>query len=338
MKTIYLLFALTSITILSSCYSNKKLVDVKSDGKMNVSNYRTVERDDRLDYLNFGAEAQVGHDWTINPGAKAQFGSMNSGIWSGSLNYRFKIRPNIFDNYEADKKVPALILNATYSYPIWSVKKTGTVKILLAENESLNFTAYTIDKNSPFYRFVSLEGGVNYTSSNGESDLWVEYKRNQSNQAINFADGFPDGNAIINQASISGYVGVRLSQFINTCISGKAESTSFKGVKKELWDIRFGLKPLIFAFAPDINYTYNIYENFETTSHQEYAQVNDFIQKSWLGHSIGISFTSYWDSIANRSWTYFAEWGVTPGYKEKYFDTRYTRIGLKLGFTSHGKR
>ena len=137
----------------------------------------------------------------------------------------------------------------------------------------MNFTAYTIDKNSPFYRFVSLEGGVNYTSSNGESDLWVEYKRNQSNQAINFADGFPDGNAIINQASISGYVGVRLSQFINTCISGKAESTSFKGVKKELWDIRFGLKPLIFAFAPDINYTYNIYENFETTSHQEYAQV-----------------------------------------------------------------
>jgi len=317
--------------MLTGCFSGRTIVDSTPDGIIKIGEYTTVKAEDRVDFINFGATLPMGPDLAISPGTKFQFGSFDKGVLSGNAQYKFKIGGKIFDNYSADTKVPSLLMNITYNYPIWKTQKIGKVKI------PLNPAAYTVDEHSPFFHILGIEGGVGYSAVNSESELWAVNKKNEYDALVAFEDGFPEGNANINQASVSGYIGLRYSNFINTKMSGNVEGIHYEGMRKQIIDVRLGLKPLIYSYAPDINYSYLIYESFEPDAYQEYVKLEDFLDKNYFGFHVGVSMTTFWEFSNTISMSYFWEFGVEPGYMEKYFNTAYSRIGLMIGFVPKKK-
>ncbi len=305
-----------------------------ADGQLGVSDYRTVEKSDKIDYLALGFGANANNPSALFLKTPFQLGSFKSGLISGEMGFNFNIRRKpdwVEDDYSSDQTIPNIFGKSTFTYPIAAKKKTGVAKIILSNDSPEQLGAYTIDKNSSFYRIVSLEGGFGFDVTEFESTKWALDKISNSPTPISFS-GQPEGNTVINQGTVSGYFGLRLSQFINTYISGSSEGVTYTGQKKEVLDVRIGLVPLIHSTAHSINYTYNTYENSTWTTQQEFVPVQDFLKKSWLGHSIGVSWTSFSDAL-NVSTTCFIDWYVIPGYKENYFDTQYIRVGYNFGIS-----
>lgn len=313
--------------LLTSCYSGRMIIDSTPDGRMGVDEYTTAKLTDKVDFISLGATAPIADDHSCL-GTRFQFGSFKDGIISGQLFYKAKLGRDVFHHYKTDQFVLPIIANGAYAYRFLSWEKVGKIKIPLSE------TAYTVDESTSYYGILCGEGGIGISKVNNKSMVWAEQKMASSD--VIFEDGFPKGRAIINQSSVSGYVGLRFSYFLNTFISGKSDGVTYAGRRKELWDIRLGLKPLIYAAAPDIHYTY-----FSTTDLQtvdEFVPVNSFLTKNYIGFNFGVSWTTIIKNTVPISISYALDLGVEPGYTEKYMNTFYGRLGLFLGFEPTRKK
>ena len=90
---------------------------------------------------------------------------------------------------------------------------------------------------------------------------------------------------------------------------------------------------LLYSFAPAINYTYQVTENSNTVFVNELVHPRDFLNKSLLGFNIGVSKTMFMKILSKFDMTasYFGQFGVDPGYNEKYFNNVYFRAGIMIG-------
>lgn len=324
-KRFYYLSVISISFFLSGCYSGKMIVDSTPNGVMGVDNYTTVKIEDPVDVLGFGVSIPMSPGkLTMDPTVKYQKGSFEKSIINFDLSYKFGIGGNIFETYQAEKFVAPLTFQAAYTHPLKVWNKTGKVNIPLYPN------AYTIDKKSPFLRLLNVEGGIGYASIFSESTLWADQK-SEATGAI-FRGGFPDGNAIINQGIVYAHLGIRLSHFINTFISGNAEGKNYSGRRKEVWDVRFGVRPLIFSMAPDILYTYDVLENSNWVEKNEYVKISSFLKKSIIGYNMSVSRTTFIEMNKSLAFINFFDFGINPGYSEKFISNLYVRFGMIFGF------
>lgn len=329
--SIFIIFLFVAGFLLSGCYTGKNIIDSTPSGLMGIDKYTTVKVDDPATFVSVGGSLSINSpDLLSELGTRFQFGSFSKGIVSGNLQYKIGTYDNTYKNYTADQFVTPILFLSTYSQPLLVSHKSGKVKIPLNQG-----TAYTIDYNSPYLRIFSIEGGIGSSTSNFDSDLWAKQK-SAATGAV-FEDGFTRGNAIINQGNISGYLGIRLSHFLNTFISGTAENKKYSGRRKEVWDVRLGVKPLFYVTAPDIHYNYYIMQNYTKVYYDEYAVVSKFLKKSRLGFNFGISYSAFPQGKRAFSVNSFWEIGVEPGYMNQYSNTLYCRFGIFLGLGSKQK-